>query len=139
METFGRSALCPVANSRLWARLGGFIHRRALRDRFINRSSFPRYIHDPISIYRAHVPGSTVCRCTKQPPESYWPSRNQLPKRRMKNPSLLVHRETGNLNDSSPPSRCRYSREIECEISCYTGFAIAAKFVRAERKKKRKE
>lgn len=28
--------VCPVANSRLWARLGGSIHRRALRDRFTN-------------------------------------------------------------------------------------------------------
>lgn len=28
--------VCPVANSRLWPRLAGSIHRRALRDRFTN-------------------------------------------------------------------------------------------------------
>ncbi|EFN69889.1 hypothetical protein EAG_10851 [Camponotus floridanus] len=37
LTQWGRwSVVCPVANSRLWARLGGSIHRRALRDRFTN-------------------------------------------------------------------------------------------------------
>lgn len=90
--------VCPVANSRLWPRLAGSIHRRALRDRFTNpalptptptpRSSLsylslpveprPPARHGPArpgpaSLRSAPVP-SRVRVSAKQPPASYRPA-----------------------------------------------------------------
>lgn len=92
LTQWGRwSVVCPVANSRLWARLGGSIHRRALRDRFTNPAlpapSPPLLPPPPPSppptsrLYTSFPlpgpPGTYLCVrvSAKQPPESYRPAR----------------------------------------------------------------
>lgn len=55
--------VCPVANSRLWPRLAGSIHRRALRDRFTNPPL-------PTSTPDTLPPSPPFSPATKGPPPS---------------------------------------------------------------------
>ena len=81
--------VCPVANSRLWPRLAGSIHRRALRDRFTN-PALPTPTPTPLSrLYLSPATASSSARATfahvyVYPPDNP-PSHIDRPARRASN------------------------------------------------------